>query len=226
MKKDIVILGAGGLAREVAWTIEDINKAGCEWNILGFVDDDPGKWGQEINGYGVHEPDKFIRGLKAPVYAVLGVNDGYARRNNVRRFAGAGCEFPRLIHPSVVMHRSTRLGEGAVIQAGTVIDPNVSIGRHVVVNMNAILGHDAVIGDYATLAPGVRICGCVTVGAGSNIGVGASIIQGVGVGTESVIGANAAVVRDIPDLSVAVGIPARVIKTVCARFAEPAGAER
>ena len=37
--KDIVIIGAGGFGREVAWLIEDINKVNNEWNIVGFVDD-------------------------------------------------------------------------------------------------------------------------------------------------------------------------------------------
>ena len=37
MMKDIVIIGAGGFGREVAWLIEDINKIEPQWNILGFV---------------------------------------------------------------------------------------------------------------------------------------------------------------------------------------------
>ena len=32
--KDIVIIGAGGFGREVAWLIEDINKVNLEWNII------------------------------------------------------------------------------------------------------------------------------------------------------------------------------------------------
>lgn len=37
--KDIVIIGAGGFGREVAWLIEDINRIKQTWNIIGFVDD-------------------------------------------------------------------------------------------------------------------------------------------------------------------------------------------
>ena len=37
--KDIVIIGAGGFGREVAWLIESINEVANEWNIVGFVDD-------------------------------------------------------------------------------------------------------------------------------------------------------------------------------------------
>lgn len=51
--KDIVIIGAGGFGREVAWLIEDINKVSSEWNIVGFVDDNESIQGTEINGYKV-----------------------------------------------------------------------------------------------------------------------------------------------------------------------------
>ena len=52
-KKDIVIIGAGGFGREIAWLIEDINKVKNEWNIVGFVDDDESVQGKDINGYKV-----------------------------------------------------------------------------------------------------------------------------------------------------------------------------
>ena len=51
--KDIVIIGAGGFGREVAWLIEDINKVKSEWNLIGFVDDNPEIYGKKINGYDV-----------------------------------------------------------------------------------------------------------------------------------------------------------------------------
>lgn len=46
-----------------------------------------------------------------------------------------------------------------------------------------------------------------------DIGVGAVILGGITVGHDSVIGANAVVIRDVPPESVAVGVPAKVIKT-------------
>lgn len=51
----------------------------------------------------------------------------------------------------------------------------------------------------------------VTIGEGSWIGIGVAVI-GASIGKHCVIGANAVVTKDIPDYSVAVGIPAKVIK--------------
>jgi acetyltransferase-like isoleucine patch superfamily enzyme len=58
---------------------------------------------------------------------------------------------------------------------------------------------------------GIKQVGAVHIGSGTWIGENACII-GVKIGTNCVIGANAVVTKDIPDYSIAVGIPARVIK--------------
>ncbi len=47
--KPLVIVGAGGLGREVAWLVEDINRRKPEWNFLGFLDD--GVQGKTVEGY-------------------------------------------------------------------------------------------------------------------------------------------------------------------------------
>ena len=51
--KEIVIIGAGDFGQEATWLIEEINKGNLAYHILGYLDDDPVKIGQEINGYQV-----------------------------------------------------------------------------------------------------------------------------------------------------------------------------
>ena len=48
---------------------------------------------------------------------------------------------------------------------------------------------------------------------GAHIGIGAILMPGVTIGKGAVIGAGAVVTKDIPDYSVAIGVPARVIKS-------------
>ena len=57
----------------------------------------------------------------------------------------------------------------------------------------------------------IKQIGTVRIGEGSWLGVGVSVI-GANIGKHCVIGANAVVTKDIPDFSVAVGIPAKIIK--------------
>lgn len=54
----------------------------------------------------------------------------------------------------------------------------------------------------------------IVIGDNVYIGMGAYIMPGVTIGNNVIIGANAVVTHDIPDNSVAVGMPARVIKTI------------
>ena len=54
----------------------------------------------------------------------------------------------------------------------------------------------------------------VSISEGSYIGINTVIVGNVKIGKHCVIGANSVVTKDVPDYSVAVGSPARVIKTI------------
>ena len=51
--KNLIIIGASGFGREVAWLVERINKANPTWNLMGFIDDAPDMQGKTVNGYAV-----------------------------------------------------------------------------------------------------------------------------------------------------------------------------
>lgn len=66
---------------------------------------------------------------------------------------------------------------------------------------------------YRHLIPDLEITKPITIGNGVYIGNNVILLPGVTVGNNVVIGAGAIVTKDIPDNSVAVGVPARVIKS-------------
>ena len=51
--KNIVIVGAGGVGREVSLIIQQINRLEPTWNLIGYIDDNPENWGNVVNGYAV-----------------------------------------------------------------------------------------------------------------------------------------------------------------------------
>lgn len=51
--KKLVIIGASGFGKEVAWLVERINDFNQEWDLVGFVDDDKSTHGKLVNGYEV-----------------------------------------------------------------------------------------------------------------------------------------------------------------------------
>lgn len=208
--KDIVIIGAGGFGREVAWLIEDINKVTHEWKIVGFVDDGEPMQGKEINGYKVVGNVEWLK--RQALHVVIAIGNPASKKKVIERLAESKNIYPVLIHPSVICSDRVKIGEGSIICAGNIITVNVEIGKHSIINLACTIGHDAVLGDYTTVAPVVAISGCVTTEECVNIGTGAALIQGVTVGENTIIGAGAVVVMDLPANCTAVGAPAKPIK--------------
>lgn len=117
-----------------------------------------------------------------------------------------------LIHPKSIVSDSVNIEEGTVVMGGVVINADTTIGKHCIINTNASVDHDCIIEDFVHISPNSALAGGVKVGEGSQIGIGASVIQGIKIGKWCVIGAGAVIIADIPDYSVVVGNPGRIIK--------------
>ena len=68
--KDIVIVGSGGFAKEVAFLIEECNKVEKIWNLLGFIDNVKDKI---VGKYKVYETDEWLINLNKEVHVVFGI---------------------------------------------------------------------------------------------------------------------------------------------------------
>ncbi|MBM6752162.1 gamma carbonic anhydrase family protein [Mediterraneibacter glycyrrhizinilyticus] len=81
--------------------------------------------------------------------------------------------------------------------------------------VHADRGFPTTVGDYVTVGHNAVIHGC-TIGDGSLIGMGAVVLNGAKIGKECLIGAGSVVLerQEIPDGSLAVGNPARVVRTL------------
>lgn len=104
---------------------------------------------------------------------------------------------------------------------GIALPPEAQVGRGVkfaylglgtVVHRNAIIGDDVVVGSNVTIGGRSGHAQLPVIEAGAYIGTGARVLGPVRIGRNAVIGANAVVLCDVPANSVAVGIPARVIR--------------
>lgn len=208
--KDIVIIGAGGFGSEVAWLIEDINRVKKEWNIVGFVDDNQEIQGTQVNGYRVVGNVEWLKEQKLNVVNAIG--DPITKKKIMQKLENSMNTYPVLVHPSVIYSDKVSFGEGSIICAGNIITVNIKIGKHVIINLDCTIGHDAELGNYTTLLPSVNVSGYVTTKECVNVGTGSAIIQGVTIWENTVIGAGAVVVKDLPPNCTAVGAPAKPIK--------------
>lgn len=212
--KSVVIVGAGGFAREVLEIFKAHNKISKDYDILGFVDDDTELHGKVINNCPVLGGLDWIKehsdGYSLGCVCAIGTPE--TRKRVVERLQDIGIDFCNAIHPSVIICDFVELGQDVIIQAGSILAVNSKIGDHVHINFDATIGHDAIIGSYCTIAPGAHINGEDHFGQGVDVGTGATFLQQVSIGSWSTIGAGAVVTTDIPEKVVAVGVPAKVIK--------------
>ena len=211
--KDLIIFGASGFGREVAWAVERLNKVTPTWNLLGFMDDADDIQGTKINGYPVLGKTADV-GNYPDVYFVVAVGASRTRERIVTnmRTVNPSIKFGTVIDPSVEMSDLVTIGEGTIICAHTIITVNIEIGAHVIINLDCTVGHDAVLQDFVTLYPSVNVSGITNIGHAVELGTGMQIIQGKTVGDYSIVGAGAVVVKDIPAKCTAVGSPAKPIK--------------
>ncbi|MCF6138826.1 acetyltransferase [Pseudalkalibacillus berkeleyi] len=208
--KDIVIIGAGGFGREVAWLIEEINRVNKEWNIVGFVDDNEKIQGTEVSGYKVVGDIEWLKEQKVNVACAIG--DPITKKKTIESLNGSKISFPVLIHPSVIYSDRVGFGAGSIICAANILTTDIQIGNHVIINLDCTIGHDATLGNYTTILPSVNVSGNVVTKECVSVGTGSAIIQGVTIGENTVVGAGAVVVKELPANCTAVGAPANPIK--------------
>lgn len=208
MRKPIVILGAGGFAREVADLLAELDTAG-DWEVLGFVDRDSSRKGEILNGLPILGGAGDLKPHDG-LYAVAGSGDIIPRRRQVTQIEELGLvPAAALIHSHAVVSPSASVGAGAIVCAHTVVTANSRIGGHSVVNYGATVGHDVDMGECCMIGPGAHISGWVSIGDDCYLGTGAMILPKVTLGRGSIVGAGAVVTKDVAAGSTVVGVPAR-----------------
>ncbi|MGP2439514.1 acetyltransferase [Streptomyces sp. JW3] len=219
MTTALVIVGAGGFARETAQAVRTTGA----FELLGHLDDDPALHGTEVDGVPVLGDCDRARELPGArfVICVGNTRDYAARARLVRRLGLPDERYATVVHPTASVSATSTVGPGSVLLAHCVLTAAVRVGAHVAVMPHTVLTHDDVVADFATLAAGVRLGGSVRLGRGAYVASGALVREGTTVGAWSLVGMGSAVLGDVPPGEVWVGSPARRLRAAPA----PARAE-
>ena len=108
----------------------------------------------------------------------------------------------------ILIHSSTKIGGGLYL----------GHGNGIIISPTAILGENVSISHFVSI--GSNKGKAATIGNNVYIAPNSSIVEDVNIGDNSIIGAGSVVVKDIPENTVAVGVPAKVIKSKINRINE------
>lgn len=197
---EVVVIGAGGHGKVVVRALQESGAT-----VVAILDDNPELWGTEFSGVAIQGPIESHESLSS-LPAVLAIGRNATRKALSERLER---EWVTVIHPNADVDATAKIGPGTVVLSGAIVQPDARLGCHAIVNTGASVDHDCNVQDFTHVAPGVRLAGEVSVGEGAFLGIGSSVIPGVRVGAWTTIGAGAAVVKDLPDQLVAVGVPAK-----------------
>jgi sugar O-acyltransferase (sialic acid O-acetyltransferase NeuD family) len=193
----VVLLGAGGHAsvlidilRENKQTIAGVITPVSPTSII-FSDI---KQYNSDDDLGIFSVNRY-----AVVVAIGAQPDDRKRINIINMLLEKGYSFKSVLSQRAIISQNASLGLGVQILPGAIINAGASIGQHVVVNSRAVIEHDCIVDDFCHIAPGAVLCGGVCIAKHVFIGAGAVVLPGVNIGSNSIIGANALVDKDIPD---------------------------
>lgn len=200
---NLSVLGAGGHAKVA---LEAWRSTGSD--IRALYDDRIDLHGTTV--LGVRILGALAEGLASSDRLHVAIGDNGARARIGAQLDDDRC--PPVIHARAHVSPTAVLAAGTLVCAGAVVQAEARIGRHTILNSQSLVEHDVEIGDYVHIAPGVRLGGAVRIGARAMIGIGAILLPGVEVGRDAIVGAGAVVLRDVPDMVLVAGNPAKPIR--------------
>ncbi len=208
----MLIIGAKGFAKELL----EICKQNDEVNNLMFYDD----INQDIGDY-LYDTFPVVKKIEeAKIFFettdnrfILGLGDPVLRFKMYNLFSSIGGNLVSTISKySEIGSYGVELANGVNILGGVRISNNVIIGKGSMIYYNSIITHDVEIGDFVEVSPGVTLLGNVKIKNNVKIGAGSIILPNVIIEENSIIGAGTVVLKDIPKNSLAIGVPAKIVK--------------
>lgn len=210
----MLIVGAKGFAKEILQIFHDQNKLGS----LAFYDDITENIGKLLfNQFSIlknkEEVQSFFRSNGNDF--TLGLGNPNLRFKLYNQFVNWGGNFKTVISEKAsVGNYNTEIENGVIVFNGSNISNDVKIGLGTLVYYNCNITHDCTLGKFVEVSPAVNILGNCTIGSFTHLGANSTILPKIQIGKNVILGAGAVVTKNIPDNSIAIGAPARIVRTL------------
>lgn len=156
--KNIVIIGAGDLGKELVWLIEDINKKNPTYLILGFLDDDKDKIGEMFYGYRVLGTIGQLESIaeRTPLCATIAIRDGVVRHKIVEAHKSFN-EWETIVHPTAVIAGTSEVNRGSIVFPHVTVSVETKLGEFILLYINSTICNNCIIGDYVSMMSGATV---------------------------------------------------------------------
>lgn len=213
MKKNLVIIGASGAARECYWLAREIADHGEDLAIKGFLsfeDNSPNL--RDLSGLLLGDDEAYR--LEENDVLAIGIGKPALRRKAFFKWKNRGGNFANLIHPSVTLVHDVVLGEGNIICSGSYLSCNTSIGNANYLNGTVVIGHDACVGDFNFFGPFSMLLGAAALGSGNSVGVRATVMPAATIGDDNILAPGSCIYKGCGNCRIMTGNPAYSVGAV------------
>jgi sugar O-acyltransferase (sialic acid O-acetyltransferase NeuD family) len=202
MMKNLIIIGSGAVAAELTSFFEDkcSESSDHDLSIKGYLDFEENiekYWKRydldmpvlgDVNNYPISENDFFV----------IAISDVKFRKTIIDIIKSRGGKFINIIHPTSIVARNVKMGEGNIINPYCILGPNVKIGDFNLLTSQSIISHDSLLGNNNILSTAL-LCGHVKVQDNNSFGIRSSVIPHINIGNFNTIQAGMIVDRDVAD---------------------------
>lgn len=209
-KQRAIIIGDGGLAKEVAFHLIKNNRNN---EFLGFVG-----FEQEI-GTKIYNDHSVVIKYDSKIHqfieennieeVYIGVSNNKFRFEIFNTLKDSKVQFPNIIDSSVYFDEGNAIGLGNLILHGCHLTCNIKMGNFNILNGMVGIGHDVEIKDFNYLGPSTNISGCVKMGSFNTIHLKSSIIQNRSLGDFNTVNMYSVVINNLKNGLKLFGIPAK-----------------
>lgn len=141
-----------------------------------------------LEDYQVQEEDHFI----------LALGNSEVKRKIVEIIKARNGKFMTLIHPTAIVAKTAKIGEGNILCPFVMIGPNVLLGNFNLLTSQSIISHDSKVGDFNFFATAL-LCGHTIVGDANYMGIRVTTVPDIIIGNRNKIQAGMIVDKNVGD---------------------------
>lgn len=214
--KKLVILGGRGIGMIAASVAHDLGT----YKVLGFLNDfvPKGEYVGIFKKYEVIGDSKDVKFFLDDPDVLFFI--GYVGMKNEKEVFSKitslnipSERFATLIHPSAIIPKGMcDIGNGVLMAPLSQLSPDTKVEDNCILLPNSFLGHDSTMERFSHITANSVVGGNVRIGRGAHIGTNATIRENVKIGDFALVGSGSVILNDVPENSIVVGNPAKILR--------------